>query len=258
MLPTHHVTATEPIACAVCERDGAAPCEDCGIAVCELHGAGYRWAGVHHTSVLPHLCTVCETTRLLEDDRVSRQEANLVQAARELAPSSVLSPDVELLTWARTVWPTLTRDDTGVTVTLQVREIAADLDSVKAKVVALLGRIGLAGVPDSVLAPWLWAMLDDADIEAVGEVPVARRFFAGYTTERGHNLLPLAGRLEGAPRVFGAVLTREAVLWGQFAIDDGLKCVTPVGGFEERSGCGALGIGLLSAAARLVPQQLLG
>jgi len=255
MLPTHHVTATGHRVCVVCERDGAAPCEDCGLAVCELHGAGYRWADVHHRSVLPHLCTVCETTRLLEDDRVRRQEANLVEASRELGPSSALSPDVELLSWARHVWPTLTRDQNGVTVTLQVRDTDADLDSVKAKVVALLGRVGLAGVSDSTLAPWLWAMLDDAGIEATGEVPVARRFFAGYITERGHYLLPLAGRLEGAPRVFGAVLTRGSVFWGQFAID-GPAGVTPVGGFEERSGCDALGIGFLSAAARLVPQQL--
>ena len=242
--------------CSVCERDGAVPCEDCGKAVCELHAAGFRWAEAHLDETPPALCSVCETTRLLDDERAQREEAEAEQIIAVDGPTHA-SPAVQMLWWARHVWPDVSRDDTGVTVGLRTRELDVELDLVKAKVVTLLGRMGLAGLPDTGVAPKLSAILNDADIHPQGEVPVPRRFFAGYTSERGHILLPLPGRLDGAPRVHGAVLTPETILWGQFSLDR-VAGASPVGGFEERPGHGGLSIALLAALARLVPEQLLG
>ncbi len=205
--------------------------------------------------VLPNLCTVCETTRLLEDERAKRSEADKRSAIDIEGPTSE-SPAVQMLWWARHVWPEVTRDETGVTVGLTTRELDVDVAAVNVQVVKLLGRLGLAGMPDTAVAERLWALLADADVDPAGVVPVPRRFFAGYTTERGHFLLPLPGRLDGAPRVHGAVLTSRTLLWGQFTID-GPDGPSPVGGFEERRGHGGLAIAVLSAAARLVPESLL-
>lgn len=242
--------------CSVCERSGAVPCEDCGKAVCELHTAGFRWADAHTDETPPALCSVCETTRLLDDDR-ARREAAVARQITEVDGPTHASPAVQMLWWARHVWPDVARDDAGVTVGLRTRELDVELDIIKARVVTLLGRMGLAGLTDAAVAPKLRAILADADVTPETEVPVPRRFFAGYTSERGYALLPLPGRLDGAPRVHGAVLTAETILWGQFSLDRETGA-SPVGGFEERLGHGGISIAVLSAVARRVPVQLLG
>ena len=241
--------------CSVCDRDGAVPCEDCGKSICELHTVGYRWAEHVGSSSLPNLCAVCETTRFLEADRVRRVNAERSQSIDLAGPSSA-SPAVQMLWWARHVRPKVARDETGVTVGFEVRGLRVEMTELKRKVVTLLGRMGAAGLPDASLAPKLWAILADADVEPSVSVPVPRRFFAGYTTATGHHLVPLEGRLEGAPRVNGAVLTPETILWGQFSVDP-KRGATPVGMFEERPGCGGLEVSVLSAVARLVPDELL-
>lgn len=251
MIPVDEVTDVAGRPCAVCERGGAVPCEDCARPVCELHARGFRWVERHRSDVVPNLCASCETARLLDDERRARVSEH--EVAVDVGAPRGAAPLVQLLWWARLVVPVVVADERGVTVESTVQGVGVDLAVVRVEVVDLLARLGLAALDDRGLAPRFHELVDRAGMPADMEVPVARRFFAGYTSVRGHALAPLPGRLDGAPRVHGALLTPGSVLWGQYALID--EALVPVGGFEERAGNGALDLAVVAAVARLVPEE---
>ncbi len=230
--------------------------------MCEIHLVGQRDRRDGVAAGLRQLCRSCVHHNEAHRDRHERAKvgeldaavASVVQTRRiEMGHCSTeVTPLHDALWWGRRIEPRAVANNDGTAITCTVADPLLTPEAVRGEIVLRLSRAGLTGASSRDLGAALAAVLSGAGVEANGEVPVPRKFLAGYRTVRGYLVGPLPGPVSNTNVVAGALISSDELYFGRLSAQrDG--SLIPVGGFHQADASAQLCVSIVASAARLLP-----